>query len=188
MTIFRSLMISILLPILLSAGITSIALAAEPTAEAPVYIEADRMESDQQRDVVVFTGSVQAKQGDIVITADTMTVNYSTAAPEKIGNEPQGDTMTQKIKTILAQGNVKVVKGDWIATGNTMRYFSSERKVRLSGNAKAWQDQNQISGEHIIMYLDEGRSVVERSGPEGERVKAYIYTDGTIGSEKPPQK
>ena len=188
MAIFRSLMFSILLPILLSAGITCIALAGEPAADEPVYVEADRMESDQQQDVVVFTGSVQAKQGDIVIHADEMTVNYSTAVPKKTGNEARDDTITKKITTILARGNVKVVKGDWIATGNTMRYFSSERKVRLSGNAKAWQDQNRISGEHIIMYLDEGRTVVERSGPEGERVKAYIYTDGTIGSEKPPQE
>jgi lipopolysaccharide export system protein LptA len=182
-------MFFILLPILLSEGIANIALADEqPAAEAPVYIEADRMESDQQRDVVVFTGSVEAKQGDIVINADEMTVNYSAAAADKSGNESQNEKITQKIKTILAKGNVKIVKGDWIATGNTMRYFSSERKVRLSGNARAWQDQNQISGEHIIMYLDEGRSVVERSGPEGERVKAHIYTDGTIGAEKRPQE
>jgi lipopolysaccharide export system protein LptA len=182
-------MFFILLPILLSEGIANIALADEqPAAEAPVYIEADRMESDQQRDVVVFTGSVEAKQGDIVINADEMTVNYLTTASTKSGNEPQDEKITQKINTILARGNVKVVKGDWYATGDTMRYFSSERKVRLSGNAKAWQDQNQISGEHIIMYLDEGRSVVEGSGTEGERVKAYIYTDGSVGSKKPPQK
>jgi len=189
MTVFRSLMFSILLQILLSAGITNIAIAGDlAAAEAPIYIEADRMESDQQQDVVVFIGNVQAKQGDTVINADEMTVNYSAAAVNKSGDEPQGEKITQKINTILAKGNVKVVKGDWIATGNTMRYFSSERKVRLSGNARAWQDQNQISGDHIIMYLDEGRSVVEGSGPEGERVKAYIYTDGGIGSMKPPRK
>ena len=188
MAILRSCMFIMMLSLLMAASIAGLAHAEDAAAEAPVYIEADRMESDQQRDVVVFTGSVQAKQGDIVINADEMTVNYSATAPEKTGNEPQDEKITQKIKTILARGNVKVVKGDWIATGNTMRYFSSERKVWLSGNAKAWQDQNRISGEHIIMYLDEGRSVVEGSGPEGERVKAYIYTDGNVGSKKPPQK
>jgi lipopolysaccharide export system protein LptA len=188
MTVFRLLMFYILLSILLSEGIANIALAGEPAADMPVYIEADRMESDQHQDVVVFTGSVQAKQGDIVINADEMTVKYLTTSPTKTGSEQQDEKITQKINTILARGNVKVVKGDWYATGNTMRYFSSERKVRLSGNAKAWQDQNQISGEYIIMYLDEGRSVVEGSGTEGERVKAYIYTDGSIGSKKPPQK
>ena len=188
MAIFRLCASYILLLLFLSAIVCGFAGAGEPAAEAPVYIEADRMESDQQQDVVVFTGSVQAKQGDIVINADEMTVNYSATASEKTGNEPQDEKITQKIKTILARGNVKVVKGDWTATGDTMRYFSSERKVRLSGNAKAWQDQNQISGKHIIMYLDEGRSVVERSSPQGERVKAYIYTDGTVGAEKRPQE
>jgi lipopolysaccharide export system protein LptA len=32
-----------------------------------------------------------------------------------------------------------------------------------------------VSGEKIVLYLDEGKSVVESSSSEGERVKAYIY-------------
>ena len=48
-------------------------------------------------------------------------------------------------------------------------------RCRNTGNAKAWQGKNMVAGETIILYLDEGKSVVERSKEEGERVKALIY-------------
>jgi lipopolysaccharide export system protein LptA len=192
MTLYRLLIVCLLLPILLSTGRDAFVLAGSPAAK-PIYIEADRLESDQQQDVVVFTGRVQAKQDDVVIQADEMTVRYSAseaaAAPGKetgAGNgsdtEAGENTIARNISTILARGHVKIIKGDWHAVGDTMRYFADERKVELTGNAKAWQDQNTITGEHITLYLDEGRSVVERSGPKGERVKAFIYTDDTVGT------
>jgi lipopolysaccharide export system protein LptA len=58
-----------------------------------------------------------------------------------------------------------------------MDFNAEKRIVILSGNAKAWQEKNMVSGEKIILYLDEGRSVVERSTAEGERVKAFIYPE-----------
>jgi len=203
MTLLRSLILCLLLPILLLTDHYAHVLAGNPDTK-PIYIEADRMESDEQRDVVVFTGQVQAKQDDIVIQADEMTVHYSAAQADDTagketrkgntsGNKAGEGTITRNINTILARGHVKIVKGEWYATGDTMRYFADERKVHLTGNAKAFQDQNTITGEHIIMYLDEGRSVVERSGPQGQRVKALIYTDDTSGSvarpaEEPPEE
>ena len=203
MTLSRPLILCLLLPILLLTDQYAHVLAGNPDAK-PIYIEADRMESDEQQDVVVFTGQVQAKQDDVVILADEMTVHYAAApADDAAGKETRkGNTpgkkagensITRNINTILARGHVKIVKGEWYAIGDTMRYFADERKVHLTGNAKAFQDQNTITGEHIIMYLDEGRSVVERSGPQGQRVKALIYTDDTGGSvarpaEEPPEE
>lgn len=198
MTLIRVLILCLLLPIFLSIGQYTAALAGNPEAK-PIYIEADRMESDQQQDVVVFSGRVQAKQDDVVIQADEMTVHYSGAqAGDAAGketskvnmpnNKAEENTIPRNINTILARGHVKIIKGDWRAIGDTMHYFADERKMELIGNAKAWQGNNTITGEHIIMYLDEGRSVVERSGPQGQRVKALIYTDDTVGSMKGPSE
>ncbi len=177
----RSIIIHTLISILLLVG-CGFAFAEELGA-VPIHIEADRMESDPQKDVVIFSGSVQAKQGDVTIHADTMEVNYL-PAEEQGAEQAENEKISQKIKNIVAQGNVEITKEDLVATGNAMTYFSTKQEIRLSGNAKAWQGQNQVSGENIILYLDEGRSVVERSSEVGQRVKAYIYTDGAIGSEK----
>jgi len=143
----------------------------------PIRIEADRMESSQEKNVIVFSGNVHANQADLIINADTMTVRYhsgNTDQPDDTTDVPAGG-LSRQIDTITAKGNVKVVRGDWIAHGDSMDFKSDERIVILSGNAKAWQDQNMVSGEKIILYLDEGKSVVERSTKEGERVKAFIY-------------
>ena len=143
---------------------------------APIQIEADRMETSQEKNFVLFSGHVRANQENLVINADTMTVHYSggkDSAKNPAGVPVEG--LQQKIAKITAQGNVEIVQGDWVATGNAMDFNADKRIVTLAGDARAWQNQNMVSGEKIILYLNEGRSVVEKSGAEGERVKAFIY-------------
>lgn len=142
----------------------------------PITIEADRMETSKEQASVLFTGNVQATQGNLVINADEMTVLYTRAAvkPEGSSAERQGP-LTQKIEKIIARGNVKVVQEDWVAAGDTMDFNAGERIVILAGNAKAWQDKNMVSGEKIVLYLNEGKSVVEKSEEEDGRVRAFIY-------------
>ena len=162
----------------------------EMSTSAPIQIEADRMETSQEESVVVFSGHVRAKQSDLIINADAMTVRYtgSEIQPNSSTDIP-AERMSRKIDKITAKGNVEIVQGDWVATGDTMDFNADKRIVILSGNAKAWQDQNMVSGENIVLYLDEGRSVVERSSLEGERVKAFIYPGSPDNkSSKPPQR
>jgi lipopolysaccharide export system protein LptA len=135
------------------------------------------MESSQGKNIIVFSGNVHANQDDLIINADTMTVRYqtgNTAQPDDTTDVP-AEGLSQQIDTITANGNVKIVRGDWIANGDSMDFNADKRIVILSGNARAWQDQNMVSGEKIILYLSEGKSVVERSTRKGERVKAFIY-------------
>ena len=148
----------------------------EPGTSTPIQIEADRMETSQEKSVVVFSGHVRANQNDLVINADEMTVRYAgTDVQQDSTADVPVEGLSRQIDSITAKGNVEIVQGNWIATGETMDFKADERIVILAGNAKAWQDQNMVSGEKIILYLDEGRSVVERSTAEGEGVKAFIY-------------
>jgi len=142
----------------------------------PIQIEADRMETSQEDGTVLFTGNVQATQENLTINADEMTVLYTKAGSRPSASpDVRAENLTQKIDKILAKGNVKIVQGDWVAAGDNMDFNADKKIVILSGNAKAWQDQNMVSGEKIILYLDEGKSVVEGSAHEGGRVKAFIY-------------
>ena len=141
----------------------------------PIQIEADRMETSQEEGIVLFSGNVQARQGSLNINADEMTVLYTKAGPTPDTSAETAADLTQKIDKITAKGNVKIVQGDWVAAGDSMEFNADDRIVILAGNAKAWQDQNMVTGEKIVLYLDKGKSVVERSSREGERVKAFIY-------------
>lgn len=147
-----------------------LAVPAWSANKAPINIEADRMVSLEQKNTVRFSGNVLATQADVQIRANEMTVYYSQAAKGK----------AQEVKKLLCVGNVEVTKGDWLGTGNKMDYLAPERKVILTGNAKGWQGKNQVSGETIVYYLDEGRSEVvpskasATSGKKDGRVRATI--------------
>lgn len=124
-------------------------------ASAPITIEADHMSSLEKDNNVLFSGNVDAAQADVRIRSDEMTVYYTAAEKEK----------KQEVKRLKCVGNVEITKGEWLGTGETMNYLATERKVILSGNAKAWQGTNLVSGNTIIYYLDEGRSEVVGSRP-----------------------
>ncbi len=119
-------------------------------ASAPITVEADHMTSLQDKNSVLFKGNVDAKQNDVRIRSDNMTVYYTA--------EEEGKK--QEVERLECTGNVEITKGGWLGTGKTMNYLEKDRKVILSGDAKAWQDANLVTGETIIYYLDEGRSEV----------------------------
>jgi len=158
-----------LLSLLLSA--THI-LAAEDAAE-PIHIEADRMISQEQDNSVIFIGNVDAKQGNITIRSDEMTVYYTQKKNSKKKNS------SSQVKKLICKKNVEITQDDWLGTGNRMDYFAKERKVILSGNAKAWQGQNMVSGKTIIYYLDDKRSIVEQDPKKSGRVKAVIHPEAS---------
>jgi len=139
--------------------------------QAPIQVEADHMLSDQNNSSVFFSGKVEAKQDEILINSDEMTVYY------KSGEQAKGDDKGMDVQRILAKGNVEITETEWVATGDEAEYFTDLRKVIITGNTKVWQDNNLVTGDKFIMYLDEGKSIVERSKKEGERVKVFFYPD-----------
>ncbi len=123
--------------------------------EPPIVVEADQMSSTEESNTVLFLGNVDAKQGDLRILSDEMTVYYHEAATQ----DQEADT-EQKIEKLVCVGNVELSSAEWLGTSDQMIYYSGNRKVMLIGDAKAWQGENMIAGEKIVYYIDEGRSEV----------------------------
>lgn len=163
------------LNMLLVAGIMFFAAGAGAAGKSstPIRIEADRMVSREQTNSVLFTGHVDARQGDLVIRTDEMTVLYA-KNKNKTGKVRSG---SGKVWKLLCKGNVEITKGDWLGTGKRMEYLAADRKIILSGGAKAWQGKNMVAGKTITYYLDEGRSVVEQNKRTGGRVEAVIHPE-----------
>ena len=129
-------------------------------SNAPIVIDADRMEAFKRDGLVVFTGSVIAKQENSVQTADRMEVYL--------------DDKGERVLRIISTGNVKIVTED-CRTGTARRaeYYDDDQRLLLIGDAKVWQEDNVVTGERIVMYLADDRSEVE-AGPQG-RVKSVFY-------------
>lgn len=180
MTIF--LLALLLLPE--AAALRAVPLDAEVQKGGPINIEADRMESSQQKNSVLFSGNVEARQDDLTIMADQMTVHYTNAGGEK----GEAVSSAQAVDSIVSEGNVRLQRENWTASADRMEYHEGERKVVLMGNTKVWQDNNMVTGERIELYLDEGRSVVERGSEKQERVKAFFYPGSSSSSTPETEK
>ena len=113
------------------------------------------MESNRKDGMVLFAGNVEARQGQMLISSAEMKVKY-------------GQGTNKSIEGLIATGSVKVTRKDWIATGDQLEYESAERKVILTGNTKVWQDNNMVTGDRVVLYLDEGKSVVENKEETGQ--------------------
>jgi len=68
--------------------------------DAPIHIESNRMTSTEKSNSVVFSGDVDAKQGDVRIRSDEMTVFYnSQESPTKQKDKKKPTPQTEKKAT-----------------------------------------------------------------------------------------
>ena len=189
-----------LLPFILATLCLAIVLpvqAAPPAkdkgGEAPISVEADHMTSYEKSNSVLFTGAVDARQDDVRIRTDKMTVYYTPddkgkkggkAADSKVAGgqtaAPADGGQKKRVEKMVCTGNVEVSRGDWLGTSREMIYLAKERKVRLIGNAKAFQGQDMVNGNEIVHYIDEERSEVI-AGPGGKTSASSPDGDKTNG-------
>ncbi len=115
-------------------------------ADDPLEIISDWTEADRQKGTITFGGKVVAKQKDMVLYADRV-INYF-------------DMDNQKLVKAIAVGNVKLNQADKFVTCEKAELVQAERKITLTGNPVMWQGENRVSGERIIIYLNQSQAEV----------------------------
>jgi len=157
-----------------------------PEKEVPLQVTAARLEADQTKGIVIFSGSVKAVHGDATLYSDELRVYFKpkpeppkgAAKPpqEKADQSPLGDVGAEKIDRIVAKGNVRMVQEDRVATGDEAIYYKDRDEVVLTGNPQLWRAENTLKGERIIFNLATNKVLVE-SSPQ-RRVEALLYSQG----------
>jgi lipopolysaccharide export system protein LptA len=134
--------------------------ASEPhrgTSNLPITVKSNELTADNKGKIAIFTGKVVAKQGDVTIFCDKMTVYY--------GNT-QGD-----VDKIEADGNVRIVQENRTGLSSHAVYESKQGKITLTGGKpKVMQGADTVTGEIITYFIDD-----ERSSVSGGRVEAVIH-------------
>ena len=131
--------------------------ARKATSGQPITIKSNELSADNKGKIAVFSGKVVAKQGDVTIFCDRMTVHYGAV---------QGE-----VDKIEADGNVRIVQENRTGVAAHAVYDSKEGKVVLTGGTpKVMQGSDTVSGEIITYYIDD-----ERSSVSGGRVEATIH-------------
>ena len=121
----------------------------EKTEKSPIVITSDTLTADNKNNKAVFEGSVVAKTNDMTMYSDKMTVFY--------------DSKESKVRKIHALGNVKVHNRDRALFSKEAIYLDDEEKIIFTGNPKAVEGENLITGKQIIFFLKDNRAVVEES-------------------------
>jgi len=129
--------------------------------QEPVVITSNRMEAEKLGDKVTFIGNVILKKEGMTLASDRMIVFYQAS--------------TKNVREVEAHGNVKVMKEGRVALSNDASYYTGEDKVILTGNARIIENDNQLNGEKITLFVTDGRSIVE-----GGNVLIYQDKQGKV--------
>ncbi|MDI6745229.1 MAG: LptA/OstA family protein [Thermodesulfovibrionales bacterium] len=125
---------------------------AEEKAEqikGPIVITSQTLLSDNKARTALFEGTVVAKTENMTLYSDKMLVYYA----EGTGN----------VTKIDAEGSVKLVKQDLVVTSKAANYFANEEKIIFTGEPKAVQKGDIITGSKMTYFVKDDRSFVENS-------------------------
>jgi len=140
----------------------------EEAKPQPMVIKADTLEIDNERKIVTFTGSVDAKRDNTTINCQKMLVYYKDQP-----SEGASEKMEVAVDRIVAKGKVKIsLPNGVLAMSEQATYYESDEKVILTGKPMIKQGKDFVEGSKVTLFLREGRSIVE--GSEDKRVKLVV--------------
>lgn len=132
--------------------------------EAALDVTSEQMTFDRETGTFIFKENVRVKRCNLTIDCDHLRVIRG--ADEN------------RIKQVIATGNVRFQDGTRHAVAERADYYEADQKLVLVGNPRAWDsdEQNELIGDEIIVFLDEERILVK-----GARVR--FHPNQSPGSE-----
>lgn len=117
--------------------------------KGPIIITSEILTADNQNHTAIFEKSVVAKTTDMTIYADKMLVYY---------NKDTGNVIRIDIA-----GGVKVIKENRVITSKEATYYAEGEKVIFTGEPRAVDGENVVTGKKMTYLLNEDRFLVEDS-------------------------
>lgn len=167
-------------PILLTlAALPALALLAAPAAgqsalqsldtNAPVDVEADRIEVQDRADRAIFSGNVQVQQGNLSLNAARITVAYSGEVAGRID-----------VHRLDASGGVIVRSPSETARGQFGVYDLDRRLITLVGGVELRQNGNVLRGGRLVIDLNTGRATIDGRAQGGTGIETQGTPSGRV--------
>lgn len=118
----------------------------EKGGKGPIVITSSTLSADAN--TALFEGSVVAKTADITMHSDRMLVFYSADG---------------KVVKIEAEGNVRLIRGEKVVTSDNALFIAGEEKIVLTGEPKAVEGGNVVTGSKITYMIKDNRYLIEDS-------------------------
>jgi lipopolysaccharide export system protein LptA len=116
--------------------------------QRPVTITSRTLTADNKARTALFEHSVTARTQDMTIYAEKMLVFYDAS-----GN----------ITRLDAGGGVKLVQGERVITAREAVYYADGEKVVFTGEPRALEGANIVTGTIMTYLMNEDRFLVENS-------------------------
>ncbi len=146
----RNSILCLSLLLVASLFVAAIAYAAEEKKlKGPIIINSKKLTADNKARTGLFENSVVARTPDMTIYTDKMLVYYE----ENTGN----------VKRIDATGSVKFIKEDRVITSKEATYYADGEKVIFTGEPRAVQGENVVTGIRMTYFMNDDRFFVEDS-------------------------
>jgi len=100
------------------------------------------LEVRHEEGVAVFNDNVQVTQADTKMYADQATVTF--------------DPETQALDTVVAEGQVRIVRGDDTTTAQRARYTAADKRIVLEGRPR------------LVIFQEKGEDIFHGMGAERE--------------------
>ena len=162
------------------SAVAGLAQAQEPVSalkghnsNAPIDLQADRLEVQDRADRAIFAGNVHVKQDALTLDTSRLTVAYSSSGGVQINR-------------LDASGGVTVRSPSETARGSFGIYDLDRKLITLVGNVVLQRGGSQLSGQRLVIDLDTGRAVIDGGpagvGQSGGRVTGHFTVPQRRGS------
>jgi lipopolysaccharide export system protein LptA len=133
-------------------------------SEAPIQIKSETGEYLQNEGRGVYSGNVEATQGDSKVTTDKLTVVCTRSA---------ANGECEEIRQLVAEGNVLFTAPDEVAIrGDRAEYDYASDTITVTGNVISRRgDEGVVQGTRIVYNVGEGRAKMTAGS---ERVLSII--------------
>jgi len=132
------------------------------SGRGPVTIHAKELEFDYGAQTLTYRGAVMVTQGDLTLRSDRLRVLL----------DNQGEGGSQRVREVIAEGEVQIGMGERTATGGRAVFDQEAQTLTLSESPVLREGPNEVTGQRVIVYLEEQRSVVEGGGTP---VRAVLF-------------
>ncbi len=142
------------------------ALALSTDREQPAFIEADKVDIDDQKHIAIYQGQVKYTQGSMRLWADKVTI-YTDEENE--------------LKEVIAVGRPARYRQrpdgkdqDVWGEGIKLHYFATTEKLHLLKKGKLWQEGNTFTSDRIIYDIKHDLLVAGQRGDNRKRVRMML--------------
>ncbi len=141
-------------------------LQAQEAQDNSTRVVSDQMVAQRDTGIVEFKGNVKVTRKDGIITSDSLKIYFDEARSQEEADQ-------NRIKKIVAAGNVEFTSGTRRAVSDKAVYTMEDEILILTGSApRLWTGKNFVSGKKITLFRKTDRAMVESDG--NSRVEAFF--------------